>query len=87
MRERPFSSTCAEGGHIDKKNRVDQATFICWNCRVVAHAGRNASCNIAQRGETAWTAGRESRVPAPHRWFGRRSPPSSQLDATRAGSS
>ena len=55
---------CAECGHIDKKNRVNQALFICRNCGVVAHADRNASRNIAARGEAAWTAGRESRVPA-----------------------
>ncbi|MFE5201008.1 zinc ribbon domain-containing protein, partial [Streptomyces sp. NPDC056601] len=48
----------------DKKNRVDQATFICRNCGVVAHADRNASRNIAARGAAVWTAGRESRVPA-----------------------
>ncbi|MGW6026747.1 zinc ribbon domain-containing protein, partial [Streptomyces sp. NPDC055214] len=58
------SQTCAHCGHIDKKNRVDQATFICRNCGVVAQADRNASHNIAHRGETVWTAGRESRVPA-----------------------
>ncbi|MFJ4548644.1 hypothetical protein ACIP4X_05365 [Streptomyces sp. NPDC088817] len=32
--------------------------------RVVAHADRNASHNIATRGESVWNAGRESRVPA-----------------------
>ncbi|WP_328989529.1 transposase [Kribbella sp. NBC_01245] len=58
------SQTCAECGHINKRNRVDQATFICRSCGVVAHADRNASRNIAARGEAAWTAGRESRVPA-----------------------
>jgi putative transposase len=58
------SQTCANCGHIDKKNRVDQATFICRNCGVVAHADRNASHNIARKGEAVWTAGRESRVPA-----------------------
>lgn len=58
------SQTCAECGHIDKKNRPTQALFICQRCGVVAHADRNASRNIAARGETAWIAGRESRVPA-----------------------
>ncbi|WP_442875704.1 zinc ribbon domain-containing protein [Actinoallomurus sp. NBC_01490] len=38
--------------------------FTCRNCGVVAHADRNASRNIARKGEAAWTAGRESRVPA-----------------------
>ncbi|MFJ4849943.1 RNA-guided endonuclease InsQ/TnpB family protein [Streptomyces sp. NPDC088733] len=58
------SQTCAECGHVDKRNRVDQGLFICRGCGVVAHADRNASYNIAFRGESAWNAGRESRVPA-----------------------
>ncbi|WP_373299953.1 zinc ribbon domain-containing protein [Streptomyces albospinus] len=49
---------------MDKKNRARQALFTCRNCGVVAHADRNASRNIARKGEAAWTAGRESRVPA-----------------------
>ncbi|MET7782952.1 transposase [Streptomyces sp. NPDC005388] len=59
------SQTCAECGHIDKRNRVDQGLFICRGCGVVAHADRNASHNIAARGEAVWIAGRKSRVPAP----------------------
>ncbi|MFE2963752.1 RNA-guided endonuclease InsQ/TnpB family protein [Streptomyces sp. NPDC059340] len=58
------SQQCCECGHIDKKNRVSQALFTCRQCGVVAHADRNASHNIARRGEAVWTAGRESRVPA-----------------------
>ncbi|MFD5124789.1 RNA-guided endonuclease InsQ/TnpB family protein [Streptomyces sp. NPDC058385] len=58
------SQTCAECGHVDKRNRVDQGLFICRGCGVVAHADRNASHNIARKGEAVWTAGRESRVPA-----------------------
>ncbi|MEW2468739.1 transposase [Streptomyces sp. NPDC046994] len=58
------SQQCCECGHIDKKNRASQVLFTCRNCGVVAHADRNASRNIARRGEAAWTAGRESRVPA-----------------------
>ncbi|MFE4631299.1 RNA-guided endonuclease InsQ/TnpB family protein [Streptomyces mirabilis] len=58
------SQQCCECGHIDKKNRASQALFICRNCGVVAHADRNASHNIARKGEAVWTAGRESRVPA-----------------------
>ncbi|TDO63955.1 IS605 OrfB family transposase [Kribbella sp. VKM Ac-2571] len=57
------SQECAHCHHIDKKNRVDQARFVCRSCGVVAHADRNASHNIAARGEAVWTAGRESRVP------------------------
>ncbi|MFB6677308.1 RNA-guided endonuclease InsQ/TnpB family protein [Streptomyces sp. NPDC056390] len=58
------SQQCCQCGHIDKKNRVNQARFTCRNCGVVAHADRNASHNIARKGEAVWTAGRESRVPA-----------------------
>ncbi|MFE5922349.1 RNA-guided endonuclease InsQ/TnpB family protein [Streptomyces sp. NPDC056468] len=58
------SQSCAECGHVDKRNRVHQGLFICRGCGVVAHADRNASHNIAQRGESVWNAGRESRVPA-----------------------
>ncbi|MDA5143073.1 transposase [Streptomyces sp. AD681] len=58
------SQQCAECGHVDKRNRVDQGLFICRGCGVVAHADRNASHNIATRGESVWNAGRESRVPA-----------------------
>ncbi|MFJ9909442.1 RNA-guided endonuclease InsQ/TnpB family protein [Streptomyces sp. NPDC101152] len=58
------SQTCAACGHVDKRNRVDQQLFICRGCGVVAHADRNASHNIATRGESVWNAGRESRAPA-----------------------
>ncbi|MER5754963.1 transposase [Streptomyces sp. NPDC002088] len=58
------SQTCSACGHLDKRNRVDQALFTCRNCGVVAHADRNASHNIRQRGTAVWNAGRESRVPA-----------------------
>jgi putative transposase len=57
------SQQCSDCGHIDKKNRASQALFTCRNCGVVAHTDRNASRNIARKGEAAWTAGRESRVP------------------------
>ena len=59
------SRTCADCGHADKRNRVSQARFTCRGCGVVAHADRNASRNIAARGQAAWNAGRESRAPAP----------------------
>ncbi|MER6066594.1 transposase [Streptomyces sp. NPDC001792] len=59
------SQTCAECGQVDKRNRASQARFQCRSCGVVAHADLNASRNIARQGETAWNAGRESRVPAP----------------------
>jgi IS605 OrfB family transposase len=59
------SRTCADCGHAGKRNRVTQAKFICRGCGVAAHADRNASRNIAARGQVAWDAGRESRAPAP----------------------
>ncbi|MFJ9121591.1 RNA-guided endonuclease InsQ/TnpB family protein [Streptomyces sp. NPDC102394] len=58
------SRECAECGRIDRLNRICQATFVCRSCGIVAHADRNASRVLARRGEDAWTAGRESRVPA-----------------------
>jgi putative transposase len=58
------SRTCADCGHAGKRNRVSQAMFTCRGCGVVAHADRNASRNIAARGQVAWDAGRESRAPA-----------------------
>jgi IS605 OrfB family transposase len=61
------SRTCADCGHASKRNRVSQARFTCRGCGVVAHADRNASRNIAARGQVAWDAGRESRAPAPAR--------------------
>ncbi|QBI54106.1 transposase [Streptomonospora litoralis] len=57
------SRECAECHHIEKANRVDQDRFVCRGCGVVANADRNASHNLATRGETVWNAGRESRVP------------------------
>ncbi|MEU9102884.1 transposase [Streptomyces xanthophaeus] len=57
------SQQCSECGHIDRKNRIDQATFACRACGLLANADDNASHNIARKGETVWTAGRESRVP------------------------
>jgi putative transposase len=58
------SKECADCGHVHRLNRTSQATFACRSCGVVAHADRNASHVLARRGEDAWTAGRESRVPA-----------------------
>ncbi|WSZ73507.1 transposase (plasmid) [Streptomyces chartreusis] len=58
------SQTCAECSHADQRNRVDQGLFICRECGVVAHADRNASHNIATRGESVWNAGHQSHVPA-----------------------
>lgn len=58
------SQMCCECGHVDRKNRISQALFVCRNCGGVAHADRNSSHNIARRGVVVWNTGRESRVPA-----------------------
>ncbi|MFF0372018.1 RNA-guided endonuclease InsQ/TnpB family protein [Micromonospora sp. NPDC005087] len=50
------SQTCAGCGYRDKRNRPDQATFLCRSCRVVAHADHNAALNIAARGVVGWGA-------------------------------
>ncbi|MFD8970122.1 RNA-guided endonuclease InsQ/TnpB family protein [Streptomyces sp. NPDC059568] len=54
----------SECGHIDRRNRQSQATFACRSCGALMHADDNASHNIGRKGETVWTAGRESRAPA-----------------------
>ncbi|RAG86778.1 transposase [Streptacidiphilus pinicola] len=59
------SQRCSQCGHLERGNRVDQATFVCRACGVTLHADDNASHNIARKGETVWTTGRQSRVPAP----------------------
>ncbi|MEY9835004.1 RNA-guided endonuclease InsQ/TnpB family protein [Streptacidiphilus sp. EB103A] len=59
------SQECSQCHHVDRKNRVDQARFACRSCGTMLHADTNASYNIARKGEAVWTAGRESRVPAP----------------------
>ncbi|MEU2630796.1 transposase [Kitasatospora sp. NPDC007106] len=58
------SQECSQCHHIDRRNRQSRATFACRACGVMMHADDNASHNIARKGATAWTAGRESRVPA-----------------------
>ncbi|MEU5426667.1 transposase [Streptomyces olivoreticuli] len=58
------SRQCSQCGHIDRRNRPSQATFACRSCGALMHADDNASHNIGRKGETVWTAGRESRVPA-----------------------
>ncbi|MFE5592146.1 RNA-guided endonuclease InsQ/TnpB family protein [Streptomyces sp. NPDC056549] len=87
------SQQCSRCGHIDRKNRVDQATFACRACGTLLHADDNASHNIDRKGRAMWTAGRESRVPAtPKRVSGRRGQPDSRSGFTskpvrRGGSS
>jgi IS605 OrfB family transposase len=57
------SQQCSECGHIDRRNRIDQATFACRSCGIMLNADDNASHNLARKGEAVWIAGRESRVP------------------------
>ncbi|MFF1906964.1 RNA-guided endonuclease InsQ/TnpB family protein [Kitasatospora sp. NPDC058218] len=72
------SQECSDCHHIDRKNRVGQATFACRACGTVLNADDNSSHNIARKGEAVWTAGRESRVPAPVQALRRRRPRDSQ---------
>jgi IS605 OrfB family transposase len=48
------SQTCHVCGHVDKKNRRSQASFICGRCDFVGHADHNAARNIADRGVARW---------------------------------
>lgn len=48
------SQGCSACGHIDKRNRPDQATFACMSCGFAEHADVNAARNIASRGVTGW---------------------------------
>ncbi len=48
------SQTCNVCGNVDKKSRIDQATYRCCACGVVAHADVNAALNIAERGAQGW---------------------------------
>ena len=48
------SQGCSECDHIDKKNRPDQATFVCTSCGFAEHADVNAAGNISSRGVAGW---------------------------------
>jgi putative transposase len=48
------SQACSTCGHVDKKNRTDQETFLCTSCGFAEHADVNAACNIASRGVAGW---------------------------------
>jgi len=50
------SQACCECGHVDRANRVDQATFCCRSCGFAGHADWNAARNIAARGVAGWAA-------------------------------
>ena len=48
------SQQCSSCGHVDRENRLDQASFLCTSCGFAEHADVNAARNIASRGETGW---------------------------------
>ncbi|TDE55690.1 transposase, partial [Nonomuraea mesophila] len=48
------SQQCSACGHVDKKNRPDQETFLCTSCGFAEHADVNAARNIASRGVAGW---------------------------------
>ncbi len=48
---RNTSRTCAQCGHVDKRNRRTQAVFSCLRCGHTANADHNAARNLATRGE------------------------------------
>lgn len=69
------STTCAECGRTDKKNRTSQANFACRSCSVIQHADINASRNIAARAAVAWQRGALSIAPHPTRVLDAAKPP------------
>lgn len=48
------SQQCSGCGHTSKKNRPDQATFLCTSCGLSLPADWNAAINIARSGEDGW---------------------------------
>jgi IS605 OrfB family transposase len=48
------SQQCSSCGHVDRKNRPDQASFSCTSCGFAEHADVNAARNIASRGVAGW---------------------------------
>ncbi|MER6826395.1 zinc ribbon domain-containing protein [Streptosporangium sp. NPDC000563] len=47
------SQQCSSCGQVDRRNRLDQASFSCTSCGFAEHADVNAARNIA-RGEMGW---------------------------------
>ncbi len=50
------SQQCSACGHIDRKNRPNQAEFCCRACGFSLGADRNASINISMRGQDQYVA-------------------------------
>ncbi|MFC5825139.1 RNA-guided endonuclease InsQ/TnpB family protein [Nonomuraea insulae] len=48
------SQQCSSCGHVDRRNRLDQASFSCTSCGFAEHADVNAARNIAARGAAGW---------------------------------
>ncbi|WP_218024914.1 RNA-guided endonuclease InsQ/TnpB family protein [Nocardia pseudovaccinii] len=48
------SQQCSGCGHTSRKNRPDQATFVCTSCGFAEHADVNAARNIAARAVAGW---------------------------------
>ncbi|GAA1119677.1 hypothetical protein GCM10009642_66460 [Nocardiopsis metallicus] len=48
------SQGCSECDHVDKRNRTNQATFVCTSCGFAEHADVNAARNVAKRGVVGW---------------------------------
>jgi IS605 OrfB family transposase len=48
------SQGCSGCGHVSKRNRPEQATFLCTSCGLSLPADWNAAVNIAVRGEVGW---------------------------------
>jgi putative transposase len=50
------SQTCSQlgCGYIHRRNRRNQAAFVCGRCGFVGHADHNAARNIAARGTVCW---------------------------------
>ncbi|WP_435832721.1 RNA-guided endonuclease InsQ/TnpB family protein [Nocardia vinacea] len=48
------SQQCSECGHVSKRNRPNQATFLCTSCGFAEHADVNAARNIAARAVAGW---------------------------------
>jgi IS605 OrfB family transposase len=55
------SRQCSGCGHVERRNRIDQASFACRSCGVSLHADHNAAIDIAARGHQVWGRSQPSR--------------------------